>query len=112
MSFKNVIEKEGINPNVYLDIVKEYAKKSGYDPNKLKFSDDGIHKLEYENVKFGRVGYGDFILWTLREKKGDTPPKYADKKRNAYLARARKIKGDWHFPTSPNMLAIKILWAG
>lgn len=112
MSFKKSIENEGLDPSKYLNIVRKYAKMAGYDPQKLFFSNDGIHKLEYENVKFGRVGYGDYILWGLREEAGEAPAGYADKKRKGYLARATQIKGDWHFPTSPNMLAIKILWAG
>lgn len=69
-------------------------------------ADDGIHKLQITTpdgkvVKFGRLGYSDFILT------GD------DTKRKGYLARATKIKGDWkQNKFSPNMLAIRILWSG
>jgi hypothetical protein len=64
---------------------------------------DGIHKLvaEFDNgqlVKFGALGYDDFIT-----SGGDTR-----KKRN-YLARHRK-REDWNDPKTPGALSRWILW--
>jgi hypothetical protein len=56
---------------------------------------------------FGQKTYGDNIIWSAVDKKK------AEQKRNAYLARATKIKGNWAADKfSPNSLAIKILWGG
>jgi len=80
------------------------AKRKGYESRKLELATNGVHKLQIETpegkiVRFGRLGYSDFIL------SGD------DVKRKAYLARATKIKGDWRQNKfSPNNLAISILW--
>lgn len=74
-------------------------------------ADDGVHKLVYETpdgrqVKFGRMGYGDFFLWSSQDKA------LGERKRKAYLARSGKIKGDWKKDKySPNRLARAILWA-
>jgi hypothetical protein len=94
--------------NNYLKMAKDYAKKAGYpDYNSLKFAEDDKHKLELNGVKFGAVGYGDFIKYSFEDKQK------AEKKRSAYLARATKIKGDWQKDKySKNSLAINILWAG
>ena len=87
------------------------ANKKGYDSRALEFANDGIHKLmiydDKGNVrKFGRVGYGDFILWSAKS------PTIAQTKRKGYIARATKIKGDWKRDKfSPNNLAISILWS-
>ena len=93
----------------YLAMAKEFAKKAGYkDWDTLRRADDGEHKLELRGVKFGRKGYGDFIKYSLDEGEDE-----ARKHRDAYLARATKIKGDWAKDMySPNSLAIKILWGG
>lgn len=113
LTFKDAILYENKSPQEYLKKAKLYAKASGYDPNLLTFSEDYIHKLDYNGVVFGRVGYGDFILWTMREEAGEAPTGYAEKKRKGYLARASQIKGDWkNKKESKNNLAIKILWAG
>jgi hypothetical protein len=93
----------------YLAIAKLLAKKAGYkDWDSLRRASDGDHKLELRGVKFGRKDYGDFIKYSL-EKGMDE----AKKHRDAYLARATKIRGDWAKDMySPNSLAIKILWGG
>ena len=52
-------------------------------------------------VHFGQFPYEDFT------RHGDLV------RRNNYLSRATKIKGDWKSdPYSPNNLAIKLLWLG
>ena len=54
---------------------------------------------------FGRIGYGDFILWSMMDKDE------AEKRRERFWARASKIKGDWKKDDySPNNLALRILW--
>jgi hypothetical protein len=93
----------------YIAMAKEFAKRAGYkDWNSLRRADDGEHKLELRGVKFGRKGYGDFIKYSLDEGVDE-----AQKHRDAYLARATNIKGDWAKDMySPNSLAINILWDG
>lgn len=95
----------------YLKIAREAARKAGYNPALLSLAHDGEHKLEYDGVKFGRKGYGDFIIYTLAEAKGEVPTGTAAKRRRSYLARSGNIRGDWEAnPKSPNNLARKILW--
>jgi hypothetical protein len=106
------LERLGMTPKQYLMTARRYANSSNgrYDPNKLFLSSDTTHKLEYhlpnKIVRFGRVGYADFIIYSFLQKQ-----EFADKKRSAYLSRASKIKGDWkNDPYSPNWLAMRILW--
>ena len=102
----NLEDKPSIK-NIYLSIAKENASNNNYNPDLLTFSNDGIHKLEYDGVKFGRVNYNDFIIYQLM---GDDS---ALQKRNNYLKRATNIKGNWKYNMmSPNNLAIRILWMG
>jgi hypothetical protein len=92
----------------YLKQAKAFAKKAGYkDASSLKLADDGKHKLVLRGVKFGSITNNDFIIYKQHF------PAIAEKKRKQYLARARKIKGDWAKDRySPNSLAINILWDG
>jgi len=108
--FQEQLKKAGIDPNTYLDAAKAAAKKNGYDPRALEFSDNDIHKLMiYDDFgkahRFGRVGYGDFIIWSRVD-----PPK-APSKRSTFRKSHEAIKGDWKKDKySPNNLAINILW--
>ena len=56
--------------------------------------------LNGKAVHFGQIGYEDYT-------------KHNDlNRRNAYLARATKIKGNWKDdPYSPNSLSIALLWS-
>jgi hypothetical protein len=92
----------------YLKQAKSFAKKAGYkDASSLKLADDGKHKLILRGVKFGSINNNDYIIYKQHF------PSIAEKKRKQYLARARKIKGDWAKDRySPNSLAINILWDG
>ena len=92
----------------YLKLAKQYAKKAGYkDAASLKLADDGKHKLMLRGVKFGSINNNDYIIYRQHF------PSIAEQKRKQYLARARKIKGDWAKDKySPNSLAINILWDG
>lgn len=53
-------------------------------------------------VDFGQMGYEDATLHQVHQD---------EKRRQRYLKRATKIKGDWKSnPYSPNNLSINILW--
>ena len=92
----------------YLKLAKQFAKKAGYkDAASLKLADDGKHKLMLRGVKFGSINNNDYIIYRQHF------PSIAEQKRKQYLARARKIKGDWaKNKYSPNSLAINILRDG
>jgi hypothetical protein len=108
--FAEQFKKMGVDPMDYLEVARKKAEKLGLAANMLGFSSDDKHKLQIPNsegrlVRFGAVGLGDYILYTLSK-----DPK-AGAYRERYLARAKKIKGDWakdHY--SPNSLAIGVLW--
>jgi hypothetical protein len=108
--FKKQLERAGVSPSAYLAEAQRKAKGKGLAHKYLGFSDDSKHKLQIPNaegkmVRFGSVGLGDHILYTLSH------DSTADEHRRRYLARATKIKGDWaKSPYSPNSLAIGVLW--
>jgi hypothetical protein len=109
--FQAQLEKAGVKPRDYLRLAQRAAQRFGYNPKKIDWSDKAGKKLMIQTpgglkVHFGAVGHGDWLLYKL---KGES--EYADKKRRAYLARATRIKGDWHSDKySPNNLAINVLW--
>lgn len=100
----------------YLSRVRAKAKSAGYPYKLLGFSDDGVHKFQIPNaegkiIRFGRDGYGDFIIWSALEASGKTKKGMADQKRRVFHKSHTKIKGDWRSDLfSPNNLALKILW--
>lgn len=108
--FAKQMESMGVNPAQYLALAKKKAKALGLADNMLGFSTDAKHKLQIPNndgkmIRFGAVGLGDYILYSLS---GD---KKADQHRSNYRKRATKIKGDWEKdPYSANNLAIGVLW--
>ncbi len=108
--FKTQLQKAGLSPKQYLDDVRAAAKRAGYDPKSVEFSDDDKHKLMIKKpdgriVRFGAVGYKDHLIYTL------TKNKDADKYRVKYLKRSALIKGDWkNDKFSPNSLARAITW--
>lgn len=113
MIFKEWLQSQKIPTSSYLKLCRYFAKSSGYNDKDLNFADDGVHKLEYQGVKFGRNFYNDFYIWGWYEFKKEIPTGTADKKRQNYLKRATNIKGNWkEDKNSKNNLAIKILWAG
>jgi hypothetical protein len=62
-------------------------------------------------VAFGKVNYGDHIIYQHLEKKNSVPKGTAEKKNKTFHKSHSKIKGDWaENPFSPNNLALKILW--
>ena len=112
------LKEIGLNPKKYLQVAREQAEENGYENfDELEFSMNGIHKLQIPNeegkiIRFGRVGYGDFLIWSYLEAKGKAPEGQADKKRNVFrkshlaLSEKRNITD----PYAPNNLAINILW--
>ena len=114
--FKTQLHQQGIDPKEYLAIARQtaYHSRGRYHPDKLFFSSDDEHKLEYHSpdgvVRFGRSGYGDYIIYSFLER-SERERGLAGSKRYAYLSRARRIQGDWkNDPYSPNRLAMRILW--
>lgn len=106
--FTRRLESLNIEPEQYLDIMKDIAKDAGYNPEDLAFSRRKEKKLVYQGVHFGNSANNDFIIYYLSQGQ-----KEAKKRRSAYLSRARRIGGDWKDdPISPNNLAIRIIWAG
>lgn len=92
----------------YLKKAKSKAKASGYDPKKLMLCDDGKHKLDYDGVKFGALGYGDHIIYSYLEKQGEVEKGLASKKRRVFRKSHGAMKDSGKM--SANQLAINILW--
>jgi hypothetical protein len=109
-AFEEQLKESGLSPSAYLLAAQRAAKKAGYPYKLLGFADDGVHKLAIPNhdghiVKFGRVGYGDYILWSNEDED------YAEQKKRTFHASHEAIKGNWKKdPFSPNSLALAILW--
>ena len=120
-TFKQHLEEIGFNPEEYLKIARNAGKRNGYDPSKINFAEDGVHKLQIETpqgklIKFGRNLYGDFLIWSFLEKHGAVHKGYANMKRNVFNASHGRMqelleqrKGSPQ-PYSANALALKILW--
>jgi len=108
--FKAQLEKAGLSPEEYLRKARAVANREGYDGRALEFSDNGKNKLmiyddEGKPHHFGRVGYGDYLIYSNMDKA------LAEKKRNTFQKSHSKMKGDWRNDKfSPNMLALKINW--
>jgi len=102
-------------PASWFNIVKRVAEKAGYNPDDIRKA-SGDKKLTIKTpdgreVSFGAAGAGDYIIYSLLEREGKVPAGTAEKHRTAYLARAKKNKGNWEKDKfSPNNLAIRILW--
>lgn len=104
-------------PNsLYLQEARKRAKAAGYDPERLTLDTETDSKLVYttsdgRKSRFGKKGYGDFILWSHAERVGDVPKGTAQMKQSVYKKSHSKIKGNWKKdPYSPNMLSLKINW--
>ena len=100
----------------YLKVIRDAGQKAGYNPKDIALATDGEHKISVKTpegaVRYaGKVGYGDYHIYTFLESKGDVPKGTATEKQKAYRARATKIKGDWKADKySPNQLAVSLLW--
>jgi len=116
--FKAQLMKAGLSPSVYLKKAQKKAKDAGYGNGAklLGFATDGVHKLAMPNedgkmALFGRVGYGDHLIYSHLESAGKVPQGTASKKQSVFQKSHSQIQGDWKKnPFSPNNLALKILW--
>jgi hypothetical protein len=114
--FEAQLKKVGIEPSLYLKEAQRRAKNAGLPYKVLGFADDGDHKLAIPNadgkmIKFGKVGYGDSLIWSHLEKAQKVPKGTADAKTNTFQKSHSAIKGDWKKdPFSANSLALKVLW--
>lgn len=100
----------------YLKAIRDAGQKAGYDPKAISLATDGEHKVAVKTpegqVRYaGRVGYGDYHIYTFLESKGDVPVGTASKKQSTFQKSHSKIKGDWKADKySPNNLALSLLW--
>ena len=113
--FENELIKLGINPVIYLRTASAAAKRTGYDPKLVTLAKVGVHKLTYKSPEglkhFGRVGYGDFLIWKHKERTGLVPRGFANRKRYVFRTShgalsAKRGLGKY----SPKELAINVLW--
>ena len=115
VSFQSQLQKMGMSPSTYLAQVRQKAKAIGLK-GRVEWSRDPDSKLEIKAPdgtirRFGRTGYGDYLIWTFKEGRGDVPEGYAEQKRHTFRKSHGAIKGDWKDdPYSPNNLAIHLLW--
>jgi hypothetical protein len=115
IKFQNQLKKIGMAPDDYMSMAKHLAKQRGYDPTKVHFSVDGDHKLVYDSPegirRFGKVGYGDFIIWTWLEKKGEVPKGTAKKKQDTFHKSHRAMSKKYALTKyDENELALNINW--
>jgi DNA adenine methylase len=110
LKFTTQLKSLGIKPSDYLKIAKYNAELKGYNKNLLTISKDGIHKLDYNGIKFGRTGYNDFILYLFYVNRRNLPVSYAFDKRKNYRKRAKKVMEQTKDKFSPASLSFQILW--
>lgn len=104
------LKKINLTPKRYLNFARFVSKNRGYNPDLLNICNDGIHKLEYNGVKFGRVGYNDKIIYTWMEYKKLLPEGTAKEKYINYRKRAKDIMIKTNNKFSPASLSYYILW--
>jgi hypothetical protein len=114
--FLRELKEIGLTPTAYLREARRRAKRAGYDPRRLKFAEDGVHKLAMTDekgatTKFGRVGYKDHLMWSHLERQGSVERGTAEAKQQRFQKSHRAMKGDWkNNPYSANRLALAVLW--
>jgi len=114
--FKAQLESDGYSCEKYLADARRRASSAGYDPSQLEFANDKFHKLAYYAPdgsvrKFGRVEYGDFLIYSHLEHMKKVAKGYALTKQRTFQNSHQKIKGKWRSDKySPNNLALNILW--
>lgn len=116
-AFKEQLEGDKYSCAKYLSDARKKASKAGLKKaDTLDFANDPTHKLRITapdgSIRmFGRVEYGDHLIWSHLEALGKIPKGTANKKRSVFQKSHRAIKGDWQDdPYSPNNLALNILW--
>jgi len=113
-AFAAQLKREGISPSAYLKEARRRAKKHQYPS--VEFATDGDHKLVATDkngraTAFGKVGYGDHIIYYQLEAAGKVPAGTAAMKQSVFRKSHSKIKGDWKKDAySANKLALRILW--
>ena len=110
MTFLNNLENKKINPNTYLTIAKKTASSTGYNPKLISFSKNPKYKLNYDGIDFGASDYNDFILYKLLEKNNEVSEGTANKRKNAYRTRAKKVMEKTNDKYSRASLSFHILW--
>jgi hypothetical protein len=113
--FLKQLNELGINPESYLKKARLRAKAHGYDSQSLNFADDNVHKLAILNdgktTMFGRVNYGDYIIYQFLEASKKAEKGIARSKQNRFRKSHMMLPGDWKSNKfSPNNLALNILW--
>jgi hypothetical protein len=108
--FYKQLNKINLEPDKYLSAVKEIAVRRNYKPELLGFSDDGIHKLIYDGIPFGRIGYNDKIIYAWLEINNKIPEGTMEIKYNNYRKRAKKVMEDTNNKFSPASLSYFLLW--
>lgn len=113
--FEKQLQSVGLRPYDYLERVRFHAKRCGYDPDAVEFSDDNIHKIQIETpkgkIKFGRVGYNDYHIWSHLERNKEVASGTAQQKRERFWKSHSKMGGNWKEDDySPNWLAMRLLW--
>jgi len=108
--FQKQLQKLNITQDEYLNYAKKIAKMRGYDPKKLELANDDKHKLNYDGVPFGAVGYKDYILYLHLAKEKEITLEEANKKMINYRKRSYKIMKETNNKYSPATLAYNITW--
>lgn len=108
--FLKQLKKINLKDEYYLKFARKMAKHYGYNPLKLSFANDNKHKLNYDNIYFGRVNYNDFIIYSWLEYNNLVPKGTAEKKRINYKKRAYKKMVESKNKYSPATLAYYINW--
>jgi len=86
-----------IEPATYLRQARASARKHGYT-EPIEFATDGKHKLQItlepsgrtKTIKFGLVGYKDFLIYSALERRGEIPRGTAAQKRENYHKRQKR----------------------
>jgi hypothetical protein len=108
MSFAHQLEAIGFSPSAYLRQARTRARQHGYE-EPVDFATDGKHKLQItlptKTIKFGLVGYKDFLIYSFLEKHGKVPKGTAKQKQTNYHKRQKR--GDKY---SPATLSRNIQW--
>ena len=115
-SFQEQLKAMGLPPERYLKEARRKAKAAGLLSENLRFSDNGTHKLTITDPEgrvrhFGRIGYGDHLIYQFLEHTKKVPAGEAASRRDRFQKSHSKIKGDWRKdPYSPNNLALSVNW--
>lgn len=108
--FLQFLENLNISHDEYLKRAKSKARQENYNPYYLEYSNDDKHKLMYKGVKFGSSTNGDYIIYSILANRGQYSKEEIDKKRKAYLARAKPTMLKANDEGSASSLAYFILW--